>query len=154
MKQWGILVVGVLVAGLFTIGFLDQDVFAPKPQPTKIKIGPVKLIGDGFDVKIKVKFSKEIADRLDYKVITTIELFKADGTPIRASLSSTDTVPTVDEGGQNSRVHKLLTKIPYEPPGELRGEKIKVVVTSELLDPTGTPAASGHNDGFVKLIFD
>jgi len=126
----------VLILG--TLG-LSQDVFAPDEEPEKLSLG-----GNGyndetgnFEIKVLVHLPKG-SDFAAFTVDTTLELFKPDGTPIRPTLSSSDPVPAgVKEGGNNSSIHKLLVRMAYVPPEELIGEKVQVVVTSELLDSDG-----------------
>jgi len=129
-----VLILGVIVTGL------TQDVFAPNPRnPEKIAIGPIKSNAETqeFEIKVLVHLPKG-SDFAAFTVVTNLELFLKDGTSLGASLTSSDPVPAgVKEGGNNSSIHKLLIRMAYVPPEELIGEKVQVVVTSELLNPDG-----------------
>ena len=132
--QWAVPVIAsILILGTMSV----QQVFAPDEQPEKLTLGGAGYNDDSseFEIKVLVHLPKG-SDFASFTVDTTLEFFKPDSTPIR--VSGSDPVPAgVKEGGNNSSVHKLIAKIPYDPPEDLLGEKIQVVVTSELLDPDG-----------------
>ena len=128
-----------VLASILILGFIGvQDVYGPDEQPEKLSLGGNGYNSDTnqFEVKILVHLPKG-SDHRAFSVDTTMELFKPDGTPIRAILSS-DPVPAgVKEGGNNSSVHKLTAKIPFTPDADLVGEKVRVKTTASLLDSDG-----------------
>ena len=150
-----IIVPAITALLVLTIG-LSQDVYGPEEKPEKISLagtGYDSATGE-FEITALVQLPKDALS--GYTVDTTVDLFKPDGTPIRAG-ASTDTVPQegVSEGGNNHSVHKLTIRMSYDPrDDDIEGQRVQVVVSSDLIDPDGYTVDQKTKKSWKKLDVD
>jgi len=133
---------------------LPQDVYGPE-EPEKLNLGGTGYNSDTgeFEITALVQLPKD--PPIGYTVETSVDLFKPDGTPICAGMS-TDTVPDegVSEGGNNHSVHKFTIRIDYDPRDDgIEGQRV-LVVSNDLFDPSGKPVDQKIKKSFKKLDVD
>ena len=141
-----------IMASVLILGTMGvQQVFAPE-EPEKLNLGGNGYNSDEnqFEIKILVHLPKG-SDYASFTVETTMELFKPDGTPLRATLESSDSVPApVKEGGNNSSVHKLVAKIPYTPDDSTL-KRVRAIISADLFDPNGALVDTASHRGDITL---
>ena len=123
-----------VLASILILGFIGvQDVYAPDDQPENLTLGGTGYNSDsdppGFEIKVLVHLPKD-ANHERYSVNISIEfedgsLARANGIPVPVGVA---------EGGNNSSVHKLVAKVPYDVPPDLDGEKVRIKITAKLLE--------------------
>jgi len=148
MAQFVIPVIAsILISGTLVIG-LTEDVFAPKPQPVKIKIGPViPTGGNTIELGIGANFGQvDSQSRANFTVCTTLTI--TQGGAVLLTIDEPQCHPLVKDPHADRRADDLTACVPQTISlgDDLITGSAEVTGQSVLRNPNGQPVGNGTDD--------